>query len=93
MYFIISGLCKSVQSSDKNRGPYFLSKELIYREKVGDSVTLACKVENLGKFYFTMSHWLAKLKIWVSFIFAKSHCLKTWIYRQSTVKSPDIKTL
>ena len=48
-FVLFSGLCKSVQNSDKNRGPYFVSKELIYREKVGDSVTLACKVENLGE--------------------------------------------
>jgi len=45
----ISGLCKGVYSIDKNRGPYFSSKELVYREKVGDTVTLACQVENLGE--------------------------------------------
>ena len=52
LFFLLSGLCKDVSLSL----PFFGSQPNTYRAQVGNSVTLFCQVENLGKFKNTL-YW------------------------------------
>ena len=38
-----------------SRGPYFISKSNTYRKQVGGTVTLVCRVDDLGKQNFLMN--------------------------------------
>ena len=48
----VPGLCKDLFHHRQlpSKRPYFTSKADNYREKVGETITLICQVENLGKF-------------------------------------------
>lgn len=49
--FAFSGLCKELPLSM----PFFTSQANTYRAQVGNSVTLFCQVENLGKSFIILN--------------------------------------